>query len=125
MKIQVRIMQKLSHKEEEIMHILWKLDKAFVKEIISEMETAMPYNTVSSIVRKLETMGLVGYEAFGKTHRYYPILKKENYRKYSFRSLISNYFENSPEQLLSYFVKEEKLSPDEIEALLNQLKNKS
>ena len=117
-------MQKLTHREEEIMRILWDLRKAFVKEIIEHMgEQKAPYNTVSSVVRKLETMGMVGYEAFGKTHRYYPILEKENYRKASFSSLMSNYFGGSPAQLLSYFVKEEKLSQEEIEQLLSELKS--
>ena len=117
-------MQKLTHREEEIMRILWDLRKAFVKEIIEKMaEPKAPYNTVSSVVRKLETMGMVGYEAFGKTHRYYPILEKENYRKASFSSFMSNYFGGSPAQLLSYFVKEEKLSQEEIEQLLSELKS--
>lgn len=117
-------MHKLTHREEEIMRILWDLRKAFVKEIIDKMsEPKPPYNTVSSVVRKLATMKLVGYDAFGKTHRYYPILEKENYRKASFSNFMSNYFGGSPAQLLSYFVKEEKLSQEEIEQLLNDLKS--
>ncbi|MDF1696313.1 MAG: BlaI/MecI/CopY family transcriptional regulator [Saprospiraceae bacterium] len=119
-------MEKLNHKEEEIMRILWELRKGFVKEILERMvEPKPPYNTVSSIVRKLESMGLVGHDAFGKTHRYYPILQKENYRKYSFQSFMQNYFGGSPSQLLSYFVKEEKLSPEEINQLLNELKKEA
>jgi BlaI family penicillinase repressor len=119
-------MDRLTHKEEEIMQILWNLRKGFVKEILENMsEPKPPYNTVSSIVRKLEGRNLVGHEAFGKTHRYYPILKKENYRKQSFQVFMRNYFGGSPSQLLSYFVKEEKLSPTEINQLLNDLKNQA
>lgn len=119
-------MERLTFKEEEIMQILWSLKKAFIKDILEEMsEPKPPYNTVSSIVRKLESMGLVGHEAFGKTHRYYPILKKENYRKQSLQVFMSNYFGGSPSQLLSYFVKEEKLSPSEIDQLLNELKKQA
>ena len=119
-------MERLTHKEEEVMQILWSLKKGFVKEILELMsEPKPPYNTVSSIVRKLETMNLVGHEAFGKTHRYYPILKKENYRKQSFQVFMRNYFGGSPSQLLSYFVKEEKLSPSEINQLLNELKKEA
>lgn len=119
-------MERLTHKEEEIMQILWNLRKGFVKEILEKMsEPKPPYNTVSSIVRKLEGMKLVGHDAFGKTHRYYPILKKENYRKQSFQVFMRNYFGGSPSQLLSYFVKEEKLSPSEIRQLLNDIKNQS
>ena len=69
-------MEKLTHKEEEIMRILWDLKKGFVKDILEKMsEPKPPYNTISSTVRKLESMGYVGHEAFGKTHRYFPILK--------------------------------------------------
>ena len=86
-------MNRLTHKEEEIMQILWKLKKCFVKDILNEMsEPKPPYNTVSSIVRKLENMGYVDHEAFGKTHRYFPILEKENYRKASFQVFMRNYF---------------------------------
>ena len=115
----------LTKKEEQVMQILWRLQKAFVKEILSELPNPKPpYNTVSSIIRKLESEGHVGYEAFGKTHRYYPILKQKQYKKQAFKSLLSNYFENSHEELLSYFVKEEKLSATEIKELLSNLKDK-
>ena len=113
----------MSAKEEQIMQILWKLQKAFVKDIIEEMsDPAPPYNTVSSIIRKLESEGIVGYEAFGKTHRYYPILKQKKYRKHAFKTLLNNYFENSHTEMLSYFVKEEKLTEAEIKELLDNLK---
>lgn len=115
---------RLNPKEEAIMQILWQLDNAFVKEIIEHLpKPKPPYNTVSSIIRKLESEGLVGYDAFGKTHRYYPILKQNQYKKHAFKSLLSNYFENSHHELLSYFVKEEKLSKKEITELLDNLKN--
>ena len=118
-------MKKLNHKEELIMQILWKLNKAFVNDLIKEMgDNAPPYNTVSSIIRKLQGEGLVGYEAFGKTHRYFPILKKEDYRKSSFERFMDYYFGGKPEEVLSYFVEEEKINPKELDELLEKLKNK-
>ncbi len=114
----------LNHKEEEVMQILWKLKKAFVKEIIEEMpDPKPPYNTVSSIIRKLEAAGLIGHEAFGKTHRYFAILEKQQYRKTAFKSFLSNYFGGSVEQVVSYFVQEEKVSPKELEELVEKIKN--
>ena len=75
-------MQKLTNKEEEIMHILWKLKKAFVKDIMEEITDDKPhYNTLSTIVRNLEEKGYVGYNAYGKTHQYFPIVAIEDYRK--------------------------------------------
>lgn len=116
-------MKKLNHKEEQVMQVLWQLGKGFVKEILDELPAPKPpITTVSSIVRKLEAEGLIGHEAFGKTHRYFPVLKKEDYRKSSFRQFINNYFGGSPEQLLSYFVKEEDLAPEELDRLLEKIK---
>lgn len=118
-------MRRLNHKEEEVMTILWRLENAFVNDILNEMEDPKPpYNTVSSTVRKLEAEGLIGYEAFGKTHRYFPILKKEDYRANAFRRLMDNYFSGSPSALLSYFVKEEKMQPDELNKLLEAINNR-
>ena len=105
------------------MQILWRLKTAFVKEIMAELpKPKPPVTTVSSIVRKLETEGLIGHEAFGKTHRYFPILKKEDYRKSSFLKLVKNYFGGSPEQVLSFFLKEEQVDPKEIDRLLDKIK---
>lgn len=118
-------MKRLNHKEEEVMTILWRLENAFVNDILNEMdEPKPPYNTVSSIVRKLVSEGLIGYEAFGKTHRYYPILKKDDYRANAFRRFMDNYFGGSPSALLSYFVEEENLDPSALDELLTKLKDR-
>lgn len=107
------------------MQILWRLEKAFVKEILDEMEAPRPpITTLSSLVRKLEDKGLVGHDSFGKAHRYYPILKKSDYRKKSFKKLMQQYFEGSPEELLSFFVKEEHIEIEDLTALLEQIKKK-
>lgn len=116
-------MKPLTHKEEEVMAILWRLEKAFVHDILAEMEEPKPpYNTVSSLIRKLVSEGIIGYEAFGKTHRYYPILSKESYRANTFQRMVENYFGGSPKSLLSYFVKEENINPDELKKLLEDIK---
>jgi predicted transcriptional regulator len=118
-------MKPLTHKEEEVMTILWRLGHAYVNDILAEMEEPKPpYNTVSSLVRKLVGQGLIGYEAFGKTHRYFAILKKEDYRTGAFRKFMENYFGGSPTALLSYFVREEKMSPEELDKLLGEIKKK-
>ncbi len=116
---------KLTHREEEVMRILWKLEKGFVKDIIEEMgDPKPPYNTISSLVRKLEGLNYIGHESFGKTHRYYPILKKEEYRKSSLKTMMNNYFGGSVEQLMSYFVKEENVNLEELNEILDKIKEK-
>lgn len=113
----------LTPREEEVMQILWKLKKAFVKEVLEELpEPRPPYNTVSSIVRKLESEGLVGYEVYGNTHQYFPILTKNSYRKFMIGRVIRNYFSGSPESLLSHFVKEEHIDVEQLREFLDHLK---
>jgi BlaI family penicillinase repressor len=112
-------MLKLTNKEEEIMHILWKLKKAFVKEIQAEITNDQPhYNTLSTIVRNLEEKGYVSHNAFGNTHQYYPIVSIEDYRKGFMSTAIDNYFNSSYKSMVSFFAKEEKISADELREIL-------
>ena len=112
-------MQKLTNKEEEIMHILWKLKKAFVKEIQAEITEDQPhYNTLSTIVRNLEEKGYVNHNAFGNTHQYFPIVSIEDYRKRFMSTAIDNYFNSSYKSMVSFFAKEEKISAAELREIL-------
>ena len=118
-------MEELTKSEERIMQVIWKLQKAFVKDIIEELddEPKPPYNTISSIVRLLEKKGYVNYNAYGKTYEYFPAISKDDYAKTTFSKLFSGYFDNSPKSLLSFMVKEQKLTQADIEEL-NALINK-
>ena len=117
-------MQKLTNKEEEIMHILWKLKKAFVKEVMSEITEDQPhYNTLSTIVRNLEEKGYVAHNAYGKTHQYYPIIPIEDYRKGFMNTAIDNYFNSSYKNMVSFFAKEEKISAKELREILAMIEN--
>jgi predicted transcriptional regulator len=112
-------MQKLTNKEEEIMHILWKLEKAFVKDVLVEIHAEKPhYNTLSTIIRNLEEKGYVSYNAFGKTHQYFPIVSKEAYKKRFMTTAIDNYFNSSYKNVVSFFAKEEKISVDELKEII-------
>jgi predicted transcriptional regulator len=116
-------MENLTPKEEEIMQIIWNLDKCFVKDIIGQMDEPKPaYTTVSSIVRILESKAFVGHNAYGNTYQYYPLVPKEDYRKSTFRSFVQNYFDNSFKNVVSFLVEEKKLTKDEIEELSHILK---
>ena len=117
-------MEKLTNKEEEILHILWKLEKAFVKDVLQEIKKDKPhYNTLSTIIRNLEEKGYVGYTAYGKTHQYYPIVTKEAYRKRFFNNAIDNYFNSSYKNVVSFFAKEEKISVDELKEIISIIEN--
>ncbi|MBN2350655.1 MAG: BlaI/MecI/CopY family transcriptional regulator [Bacteroidales bacterium] len=122
-------MKELTKAEEEIMHILWKLDKAFVHDIIEQMPEPKPaYNTVSTIVRIMEKKGFVDHNAYGKTHEYYPLISKDQYSKGFLKGFVKDYFSNSYKNMVSFFSQNEKLSHHEIEEIIevleDQLKNK-
>ena len=117
-------MQKLTNKEEEIMHILWTLEKAFVKDVLAKIETDKPhYNTLSTIIRNLEDKGYVSYKAYGKTHEYFPLVTKESYKKKFMSTAIDNYFNSSYKNLVSFFDKEEKISVDELKEIIALIEN--
>jgi len=118
-------MQKLTNKEEEIMHILWKLEKAFVKDVLMEVEDDKPhYNTLSTIIRNLEEKGYVNHNAYGNTHQYYPVVSKEDYRKGFMSNAIESYFNNSYKSMISFFAKEEKISATELREILEMIEKK-
>ena len=118
-------MQKLTNKEEEIMHILWKLKKAFVKDVIAEIKDDQPhYNTLSTIIRNLEEKGYVNHTAYGNTHQYFPIVAIEEYRKEFMNTAIENYFNNSYKNMVSFFADEDKITAEELREILAIIENR-
>ncbi len=117
-------LKELTKAEEQLMQVLWTLEKAFVKEVIDELPEPKPaYNTVSTIIRILETKGFVDHEAFGKSHRYFPVVSKEQYKTFATDKLLNGYFENSVESMFSFFVKKEKIDLKEADEILKLIKN--
>jgi BlaI family penicillinase repressor len=114
----------LTKAEEQLMQIMWQIEKGFVKDVMDHLPIPKPaYNTVSTIIRILETKGFVAHEAFGKAHQYYPIISREDYRRYATSKLLDNYFENSVESMFSFFVKEEKLDLSDVDEILKMIKD--
>jgi len=112
-------MEELTKTEERIMQIIWNLERCLVKDIIEQIpdEPKPPYNTISSVVRLLESKGFVSYKAYGKTYEYFPVISKEEYGKRTFKKVFPDYFDNSVENLLLFMAKEENLTVEEIEKL--------
>lgn len=111
-------MENLTAKEEEVMQIIWELDRALVRDIMNKLPNSkQPYTTVASIVRILEKKGFVSHKPYGKTHEYFPLISKSEFRRLKFKGLISQYFDNSIENVVSFLVKEEKIRPEELEEL--------
>ena len=117
-------MKKLTKKEEELMKILWKLEKAFVKDIIEKYPGPKPhYNTISSLVRLLQDKGVIGYTQYGNTYQYYPLISKEEYRRSFMNQVVTDYFDNSYKSAVAFFVKEKGLSEEELDELVKMIKD--
>jgi len=105
------------------MQILWRLGKGFVKDILKEIPAPKPsYNTVSTIIRILETKGFVEHRVFGNTHEYYPRIDKLNYTRQYMRAILRDYFENSHRELVSFFAREDQLDPQDLEEIIQKIK---
>jgi len=98
----------LTRAEEEVMMALWKRGPSFVKDLLEEYEEHRPaYNTVSTITRILQKKGFVGHESFGKSHQYFPLVSKDDYREYALHKLVSGYFDGAPMKVVEYFAENE------------------
>ncbi len=117
-------MKSLTKAEEQVMQILWLLKQGFLKDILDKMPEPKPHsNTVATILKILIDKGFVSFEVMGRNNLYKPAVSKAEYGKKSINQLVKGYFENSPAKLLSHFVNENKLSTEDLEALLEQIKN--
>lgn len=118
-------LEKLTAKEEEIMAVLWKLKKAFVKEILQELDGKQHYNTVSTMVRLLEEKDYVSHLAFGKSHQYFPVVDKKSYSERIMEQNSSRFFDGSYKNMVSFLAQQDKISEQELEEILELIKNKS
>ena len=110
--------RELTRAEEQVMQILWNLDKGMTSQVLERFDDPKPaYNTVSTIIRILEQKGFVGHKAYGRTHEYFPLVSKKDYTRMYFRNFITNYFGNSYHSLVSFFAKDSRLSLDELDEI--------
>ncbi|MDH6310741.1 BlaI family penicillinase repressor [Dysgonomonas sp. PFB1-18] len=108
-------MEKLTHQEESVMLHIWQLKECVVKDIVNEMEEPRPpYTTVASIVRNLDQKGYLNSKKYGNVWVYSPRIDEDEYKKTFMSDVVKSYFENSYKELVSFFAKEEKISPDEL-----------
>jgi BlaI family penicillinase repressor len=117
-------MQALTKAEEQVMQIIWQKERCLVRDIIEALGyPEIPHSTVSSVVRILEKKGFVAHKAYGKTHEYFPVIKKEDYTKTGLKDWIGNYFDGSPGQLVSFLVEKNQINLKELNQLMKQLED--
>ena len=118
-------MKNLTKAEEQVMQALWKLEKGFLKDIVEAMPDPKPHpNTVATLLKILTEKEFVSSTMYGRMNEYKPIVSKQSYFKNTMNSLVKGYFDGSFTQAVSFMVEENKLSLEDLELLLNQLKNK-
>jgi len=117
-------MRELTRAEEQVMQVLWKIKRGFVKDILEHFDEPRPaYNTVSTIVRILQDKGFVDHKAYGRTHEYYPVVSKSDYSKMHLNTFVKDYFSNSFEKMVSFFAKEKRISVREMEEIMKIMEN--
>jgi BlaI family transcriptional regulator, penicillinase repressor len=118
----------LTKAEERIMKILWEIGEGFIKDIIEQFpDPKPPYNSVSTIVRVLVQKEIVGFTAFGNSHRYHPLITREEYKKGQLSRLVKDYYNNSLSEVVNFFSESKKLDEkelDEVMKMLQELKKK-
>ena len=127
---QQKSLKELTRAEEEVMQALWKLQKAFAKDVLKELndkrsdeKDKLAYNTVSTIIRILEEKGFVGHKAYGKTHEYFPLVEKSIYSNFFLKNFMGKYFSGSFEKMVSFFVKQNNVDAKEFEDLMKYVEN--
>lgn len=117
-------MEKLTYQEESIMLYIWQLKECVVKDILNKIKDLKPpYTTVASIVRNLEQKGFLDSKKYGNVYVYSPKIKEDEYKKAFMSDVVKSYFENSYKELVSFFVKEEKISPAELEEIVRLIES--
>ncbi len=112
----------LTKAEEKIMKLLWELEKGFVKDILDKFpDPKPPYNSVSTIVRVLVKKEIVGFNKYGGTYEYYPLISKDEYRKSQLGTLVKGYFNNSLSQVVNFFSENKNLKIDEVNEVIEML----
>jgi len=117
-------MRDLTKAEEQVMQILWKVDKSIVRDLVDHFPDPKPaYNTVSTVLRVLEKKAFVDHKAYGTTYLYFPLVSKEEYSKFQFTNLIKNYFNGSFPKMAAFFAQENNLSIQELEEMMDMAKS--
>lgn len=118
-------MKPLTRAEEQIMQSIWKLEGAYLKDIVEDQTEPRPHsNTVATILKILIDKGFVEIEVHGRVHKYLPLVSKEEYSSSSIQNLVSNYFEGSFADVVSFMVRNKNLKVKDLELLLEQMKQK-
>ena len=116
-------MKTLTKAEEQVMHTVWKIKEGFIRDIMDALPAPKPHqNTIATILKILVEKEFIGIRIFGRQHQYFPQVSKDAYSKATMKTLVKSYFGGSFSDAVSFMVKENSISLDDLETLLQQLK---
>src|SRR5215203_183417 len=116
-------MKILTKAEEQVMHVVWKIKEGFIRDIMEALPAPKPHqNTVATVLKILIEKEFIGITLFGRQHQYYPLISKDAYSKATMKTLVKSYFGGSFSEAVSFMVKENSISLEDLEILLQQLK---
>ena len=117
-------MEKLTQQEEEVMLYFWNRGSSFIRDIVDLMpEPRMPYTTAASIVRNLEKKGYLRSQKVSNSIFFHIEIPQAEYKRQFMGNVVSNYFTGSYKELVSFFVRDQKISKAELEDLINIIEN--
>jgi BlaI family transcriptional regulator, penicillinase repressor len=118
-------MKELTKAEEQVMHFIWKLEKAFLKDIVDQFPEPKPaYTTISTVIRVLVNKGFINYNTYGKVHEYFPLVSKDDYFRSHFKGVVKNFFSGSVSNFTSFFTNDEELNLTELEQIKKMIEKK-
>ncbi len=121
----IYLMNELTKAEEQVMQYMWKLEKAFLKDIVEQFPEPRPaYTTISTVVRVLVKKGFLKYESFGKIRQYAPVFSKERYFKGQLNTVVTNFFNGSKVKFVNFFTENEDLDLNQLEEIKSLLEQK-
>ena len=116
-------MKTLTKAEEQVMQAVWKVREGFIRDIMEILPPPKPHqNTIATILKILIEKEFIGIKVYGRQHQYYPLISRENYSKSSMKTLVKQYFGGSFSDAVSFMVRENNISLEDLESLLQQLK---
>ncbi len=116
-------MEQLTPQEEQLMMYIWQFGKGFVKDYrLMYPDPKPPYTTVATIIKKLEAKGYLSSKLYGNTYEYRPKVKHDKYKSHYVSGIVNNFFQNSYKDMVSFFAKEEKLTEEDLNEIIEMIK---
>ncbi|PSK94063.1 BlaI/MecI/CopY family transcriptional regulator [Taibaiella chishuiensis] len=111
-------MEKLSAAEEEVMLAAWQTKGGFIRDFMAHMDTDVPYTTIASTVKNLEKKGYLSSSKQANSYYYVPAIAQEDYNRTNLSDVVRHYFANSYKDMVAFFAKDKKISPEELQEII-------